>query len=73
MKVYIGRIIGVMAKRIIAILEKLGHKVVDLGTYSETQPCDYPDVAKELGTQVAADRDSRGICCQASVDVAATS
>ncbi|PIW60368.1 MAG: hypothetical protein COW13_03840, partial [Candidatus Omnitrophica bacterium CG12_big_fil_rev_8_21_14_0_65_50_5] len=47
-------------KTIIAALKKTGHVVVDLGTHSK-EPCDYPDVAKNVGARVAKDSDSRGI------------
>lgn len=63
MKVYIGADHrGFHFKQsILTVLEKLGHKVMDLGTYSDQQPCDYPDVAQEVCENVAKERDARGI------------
>lgn len=63
MKVFIGADHRGFAfkQKIVAMLEQLGHKVVDLGTYTDQQPCDYPDIAKEVGEHVAKERDGRGI------------
>ncbi len=45
-------------------LEKMGHKVVDLGTYSE-ETCDYPDFAYAVARMVALGQASRGIMIDA--------
>lgn len=63
MNVYIGADHrGFEYKKIIIVaLKKTGHTVVDVGTHSGEEPCDYPDVAKNVGARVAKDPDSRGI------------
>ncbi len=42
-------------------LKSLDCEVVDLGTFSEDQPCDYPKTAYAVGTAVAKTRQSFGI------------
>ncbi len=48
-------------KKIIAILEKQGHSVVDLGSSDSVSSCDYPKIAYKVATKVAKSRTSRGI------------
>jgi ribose 5-phosphate isomerase B len=38
---------------LIGRLRGLGHEIVDLGSNSPTEPCDYPDFALPLGLRVA--------------------
>jgi ribose 5-phosphate isomerase B len=45
---------------VVRFLEKEGHQVVDLGTHS-TEPVDYPDYAKAVGTAVQRGQVERGI------------
>ncbi len=45
-------------------LQNLGHKVVDLGTYSE-EPCDYPDFAYAVARMVSLGEASKGIMIDA--------
>ena len=47
-------------KEIVALLQKLGHKVVDMGCYSEDS-VDYPDYAKKVAKAVSLSRADRGI------------
>lgn len=47
-------------KEIIQLLAKLGHKVVDVGCYSD-ESCDYPDYAKKVARAVSLNRVERGI------------
>ncbi len=47
--------------QIITLLRSLGHEVVDVGAYEPTPPCDYPRISLEVGRNVAAHRNSRGI------------
>jgi ribose 5-phosphate isomerase B len=49
-----------LKQRIIQELEKLGHRVTDLGTYS-TDPVDYPDYAKAVALEILAGRAERAI------------
>ncbi len=53
---------GFMFKeKITAALRTLGHEVVDVGTYVVDPPCDYPAISFEVGRNVAAHKNSRGI------------
>jgi RpiB/LacA/LacB family sugar-phosphate isomerase len=45
---------------VVRFLEKEGHQVVDLGT-DNTEPVDYPDYAKAVGTAVQQGQVERGI------------
>jgi len=45
---------------VLAVLEGLGHEVLDLGTDS-TEPVDYPDIALAVGRTVAAGEAERGV------------
>ena len=47
-------------KEIIAHLSKLGHKVVDMGTYSEDS-VDYPDFAQKVARAVSLKRANLGV------------
>jgi ribose 5-phosphate isomerase B len=46
---------------VMAELRRLGHDVLDLGTHDPTQPDDYPDRARDLGTAVLNHQAERGI------------
>jgi ribose 5-phosphate isomerase B len=48
-------------KKITALLSGLGYEAVDLGSYDEGAPCDYPKYSFLLGEKVAATRGSLGI------------
>ncbi len=47
-------------KRLIALMQKHGHEVVDLGT-ENGESCDYPDYAFKVAVEVGAGRCDRGI------------
>lgn len=47
-------------QQVIAVLQRLGHEVVDLGTFS-AEAVDYPDVAAEVARQVVEGKVERGI------------
>ncbi|OGR80768.1 MAG: ribose 5-phosphate isomerase B [Elusimicrobia bacterium RIFCSPLOWO2_02_FULL_39_32] len=47
-------------KEVIGFLTKVGHRVVDLGCYSEDS-CDYPDYARKVARAVSLERAERGI------------
>ena len=47
-------------KEIVDLLQKLGHKVVDVGSFSEDS-CDYPDYAKKVAQAVSLSRADKGI------------
>ena len=56
---------GVAARlRIIGLLEKMGHQVVDCGSHGE-EAVDYPDIAADVATRVSQGSVDRGIllCC----------
>ncbi|MBF0531583.1 MAG: ribose 5-phosphate isomerase B [Candidatus Omnitrophica bacterium] len=63
MKIFIGADHrGYLLKsKIVAILEKAGHDVVDAGTHTAQQSCDYPLVAYGVASRVSRDKNSRGI------------
>ena len=46
--------------RVIEVVQRLGHEVLDLGTNS-IEPVDYPDFAKALGEAVIAAQVDRGV------------
>lgn len=50
-----------LKKKTIEILEKLKYQVVDVGTYTADEPCDYPQISYEVAKRVAGSKDSRGI------------
>ena len=50
-----------LKQKIGAILKKEGFSVVDVGTYEEGVPCDYPKMAYDVATKVAKSKDARGI------------
>lgn len=63
MKVFIGadhRGVGYKSK-VNAVLEELGCDVIDVGAFNENESCDYPKIAYQVGTRVAAAKNSRGI------------
>jgi ribose 5-phosphate isomerase B len=39
-------------ERVIALLSKAGHEIIDFGTHTGTVPDDYPDYALEVGRSV---------------------
>lgn len=45
---------------IISSLKKLGHEVVDAGSY-DPAPCDYPAISYDVATNVVRTKDARGI------------
>ena len=47
-------------KEVIALLARLGHKVVDVGSYSEDS-CDYSDFAKKVARAVSLGRAEKGV------------
>lgn len=47
--------------RIIKVLGRMGHEVIDVGTYEPEPACDYPKLSREVGMNVAQHRNSRGI------------
>ena len=62
MKIAVGSDHGGFEKKreIIALLTKLGHKVLDVGAHSE-ESCDYPDYAKNVALSVSKKQSDRGI------------
>jgi ribose 5-phosphate isomerase B len=50
--------------RVIGLLERLGHDVIDCGSHSE-EAVDYPDIAADVATRVSEGTVDRGIllCC----------
>ncbi len=63
MKVFVGSDHrGVTYKKaIVEALKAMGHEAMDLGSHSETEACDYPEIALKVGREVKAHPDSRGI------------
>jgi ribose 5-phosphate isomerase B len=51
----------VLKERLKRELEALGHQVVDVGTYSEQPPVDYPDFCFPVAEQVARGTVERGV------------
>lgn len=49
-----------LKKEVVATIERLGHEVVDFGTYSEVS-CDYPEYAFAAATSVASGTCDLGI------------
>ena len=62
MRVAIGSDHGGFERKseIVRLLQKLGHKVADMGCFSE-ESCDYPDYAKKVAKSVSLGRSDRGI------------
>ena len=50
-----------LKKKIDAMLKSLGHEVKDLGTATESVPCDYPEISYKVATAVVSHPGSRGI------------
>ncbi len=50
-----------LKKKIVGILQGLGHEVVDVGTHTPGEPCDYPEISYKVATQVVANPGSRGL------------
>ena len=63
MKIYIGADHrGFLLKsKIIALLKKLGHTPVDVGSFKEGEICDYPKLSYAVARAVGKSRTSRGI------------
>jgi RpiB/LacA/LacB family sugar-phosphate isomerase len=63
MKIFIGSDHrGFALKKSVAeALKSLGHEVIDMGTDTEGQPCDYPQISYKVATQVKGHPESRGI------------
>jgi ribose 5-phosphate isomerase B len=49
-----------LKEHLVRVLEKAGHEVTDVGTYSD-DPVDYPPICAEVGRAVAAGEADRGI------------
>jgi ribose 5-phosphate isomerase B len=51
-------------KRVIGLLERLGHEVIDCGSHGE-EAVDYPDIAADVARRVSGGSVDRGIllCC----------
>ena len=49
-----------LKSEVIDLLEKKGHKVVDMGSYTE-QSCDYPPISCKVASAVAKSKNARGI------------
>ena len=59
-------------KELIQLLSQLGHRVMDVGCYSEER-CDYPDYAKKVARAVSLERADRGILiCGTGIGMAMT-
>ncbi len=63
MKIYIGADHrGYSFKsQIVHLLEADGYGVIDMGTHSDSQNCDYPKIAYKVAVETAKSRDRRGI------------
>jgi ribose 5-phosphate isomerase B len=50
--------------RLIALLQRMGHEVIDCGSHTES-PVDYPDIAADVAKRVSSGAVDRGIllCC----------
>ncbi len=63
MKIFIGgdhRGFELKAK-IIPLLKRLGHTVVDIGSFAPGVMCDYPPISEKVAEQVVKTKGSRGI------------
>ncbi len=62
MKIAIGSDPGGCERKreIVQLLQKLDHKVVDVGCFSE-DPCDYPEYARKVAQAVSLSRADKGI------------
>ena len=63
MKVYIGADHRgfELKKKIVGVLKSKGHEVMDVGTHTQGDDCDYPQFSYEVATRVAKTEASRGI------------
>ncbi len=63
MKIYIGADHRGYAfkSQIIHLLEADGYGVIDMGTHSDSQSCDYPEIAYKVAVETAKSRNRRGI------------
>lgn len=59
-------------KKIIEVIEELGHEVDDVGTHTEAS-CDYPDFATAVAERVSQkDADLGVLCCGTGIGMAMT-
>ena len=63
MKVFVGSDHrGVLFKnKIKDMLQAEGHEVIDVGTHDPEARCDYPEIAYQVATRVAASPEARGV------------
>jgi len=50
-----------LKENVAAYIRSLGHEVLDVGAYTDTEPDDYPDFAEALGLAVRDHKAERGI------------
>jgi ribose 5-phosphate isomerase B len=50
-----------LRRRLLDVLDELGHEAVDLGADTDAEPVDYPDKAREIGNAIATDAADRGL------------
>ncbi len=50
-----------LKKKVVEMLKKLGHEVMDAGTYVEGVDCDYPEISYKVCSQIIDEPGSRGI------------
>ena len=59
-----------MKRELVALVEKLGHTVHDVGTFDASQPDDYPDYATLVADDIRSGKAERGILvCGSGVGV----
>lgn len=74
MKIAVGSDHGGFERKqeIVALLQKLEHKVADVGCYS-LDSCDYPDYAKKVAKAVSLNRAERGVLiCRTGIGMSIT-
>ncbi len=50
-----------LKQKVNEFLKAQGHQVIDVGTFNEETPCDYPQMSYDVASAVAKDQTSRGI------------
>ena len=50
-----------MKQNVLAFVRGLGHEVLDVGAFTDTEPDDYPDFAEAVGKTLNDDKADRGI------------
>lgn len=50
-----------LKNKIVGLLTRRGYSVEDMGTFDETQTCDYPRIARRVAGKAAETKNSRGI------------